>query len=146
MSWKAFTQDAPDMARFGLKRLANRVGYLGTIRPDGGPRVHPVTPIVSGERLFLFMEPASPKGRDIERDGRYVLHCGVEDDSGGGGEFYVRGTAARSDDPALRQEAVDAAKYAPQDRYILFILSIDFAFMNVYDENGQPQVQRWQRG
>jgi hypothetical protein len=121
------------------------VAYLGTIRADGSPRVHPVTPILSGERLFLFMEPTSPKGKDIERDGRYTLHCGVEDDSGGGGEFYVRGRAARSGDPALRREAVEAASYPPQDHYLLFVLDVDFAFMNVY-ENGEPNVRRWQRG
>jgi hypothetical protein len=144
VSWGEFADEAPEIARFGRERLANRVGYLGTIRADGSPRVHPVTPIISGEQLFLFMEPTSPKGRDIERDGRYSLHCGVEDDSGGEGEFYVRGRARRSDDPAARREAVGASGYTPKDRYILFVLDIDYAFMNIYDEDGQPTVRRWQ--
>jgi hypothetical protein len=55
-SWKNFTQQAPELAEFGAARFASGVAYLGTIRPDGGPRVHPVTPII-GEQLFLFMEP-----------------------------------------------------------------------------------------
>jgi hypothetical protein len=141
--WGAFAEAAPELAAFGRERLAGRVAYLATVRPDGGPRVHPVTPILSDERLFLFMEPTSPKGRDIERDGRYTLHCGVEDDSGGGGEFYVRGRAARTDDPALRREAAAASSYDPAERYILFVLDVDFAFMNVYGEDGQPNVRRW---
>jgi hypothetical protein len=144
VSWGEFTDEAPELARFGRERLANRVGYLGTIRADGSPRVHPVTPIISSNRLFLFMEPASPKGKDIERDGCYSLHCGVEDDSGGEGEFYVRGRARRSDDPAARQEAISAAGYTPKDHYILFVLDVDYAFMNIYDEDGQPTVRRWQ--
>jgi hypothetical protein len=103
--------------------------------------VHPVTPIL-GEQLFLFMEPTSPKGKDLQRDGRYTLHCSVADSDGGEGEFYVRGRAARTDDPILREQAVQAASYAPQDRYILFVFSIDFAFMNIYT-NSEPHSQRW---
>ncbi|MCA9947698.1 MAG: hypothetical protein KC449_29660, partial [Anaerolineales bacterium] len=60
--WAVFSKQAPELAAFGSKRLGDdRVAYLGTVRADGGPRVHPVTPIL-GEQLFLFMEPTSPKG------------------------------------------------------------------------------------
>jgi hypothetical protein len=104
--------------------------------------VHPVTPII-GEQLFLFMEPTSPKGQDLQRDARYTLHCSVEDSSGGGGEFYVRGQAALTDDPLIREQAVRASSYVPQERYILFILSIEFAFMNTYVD-GKPSPRRWQ--
>ena len=97
-SWLQFEQQAPELAAFGRARFGGGVAYLGTVRGDGGPRVHPVTPII-GEQLFLFMEPTSPKGQDLRRDGRYTLHCTVEDMGGGGGEFYVRGRAALSDDP-----------------------------------------------
>lgn len=141
-TWKEFTQHAPELAAFGKARFGSEVAYLGTIRPDGGPRVHPVTPII-GEQLFLFMEPTSPKGNDLRRDGRYTLHCSVEDSGGGGGEFYVRGQATFTDDPALREQAVQASSYAPADRYILFMLTIEFAFMNTYGE-GKTHVQRWQ--
>jgi hypothetical protein len=111
------------------------------LHADGSPRVHPVTPII-GEQLFLFMEPTSPKGQDLQRDPRYTLHCAVDDSSGGEGEFYVRGQAILNGDPLLRAQAVQAASYAPQDRYILFILTIEFAFMNI-DEDGNPAPRRW---
>src|SRR5690606_23365561 len=93
-------------------------------------------------QLFLFMEPTSPKGKDLERDPRFTLHCSVEDSSGGGGEFYIRGRAARSIDPLMREQAVKAASYSPSDRYILFVLSIEFAFMNIY-VNGNATPRRW---
>ena len=48
------------------------------------PRVHPVTPIVGSGKLFVFMEPTSPKGKDLMRDGRYALHCGIEGNNEGG--------------------------------------------------------------
>ncbi len=141
-SWKEFTQEAPELAAFGKGRFQNGVAYLGTIRSDGGPRVHPVTPIM-GEQLFLFMEPTSPKGKDLQRDPRYTLHCSVEDSGGGKGEFYVRGRATLVNDTAVREQAVQASSYSPADRYILFVLTVDFAFMNTYDESG-AHPRRWQ--
>jgi hypothetical protein len=141
-SWKEFTAQAPQLAEFGKSRLQSGVAYLGTLRPDGGPRVHPCTPII-GEELFLFMEPTSPKGKDLLRDPRYTLHGAVEDSSGGNGEFYVRGRGVLTNDPLLREQAVRASSYAPADRYILFVFSVEFAFMNIY-EDGKSSVQRWQ--
>jgi hypothetical protein len=71
------------------------------------------------------------------------LHCSVEDSSGGGGEFYVRGRATLTDDPLVREQAVRASSYVPQDHYVLFILSVEFAFMNNYVD-GKPDTRRWQ--
>ena len=141
-SWSEFAKQAPELAEFGKARFQSEVAYLGTLRADGSPRVHPVTPII-GEELFLFMEPTSPKGKDLQRDGRYTLHCSVEDSEGGEGEFYVRGRAKIVDDPLVRARAIEAAPYDPQDRYILFMLSIEFAFMNTYVE-GEANTRRWQ--
>lgn len=140
-TWKEFAQQAPELAAFGKTRFGSEVAYLGTLRPDGGPRVHPVTPII-GEQLFLFMEPTSPKGNDLRRDGRYTLHCSVEDSGGGNGEFYVRGRAMFTDDPVMREQAVQASSYAPAEQYILFVLTVEFAFMNVYGE-GNGGTKRW---
>ena len=139
--WSEFAQQASEIAAFGKIRFASEVAYLGTLRADGSPRVHPVTPIL-GEQLFLFMEPTSPKGKDLQRDPRYALHCAVEDSDGGKGEFYVRGRAQLVQDSELRAQAVEAATYAPAERYILFVLSVEFAFMNTY-VNGEPNSRRW---
>jgi hypothetical protein len=103
--------------------------------------VHPVTPII-GEQLFLFMEPTSPKGRDLQRDPRYTLHCSVADSSVGEGEFYVTGRALLTTDPLVRVRAVQASSYVPQDRYILFVLAIESAFMNTY-AGEKPGPRRW---
>jgi len=141
-SWIEFAQQAPELAAFGKARFQSGVAYLGTLRKDGSPRVHPVTPIV-GEQLFLFMEPTSPKGKDLQRDARYTLHSSVENSSGGDGEFFVRGRAILTADPLIREQAVQAATYVPQDRYIVFMFTIEFAFMNIYVD-GKPVSRRWQ--
>jgi hypothetical protein len=143
-TWKAFAAAEPELAAFGAQRLGGGVAYLATVKADGSPRLHPVTPIVGEEQLFLFMEPTSPKGHDLRRDGRYALHCAVRDSEGGEGEFLVSGQATFVEDPSLRAEAVRSASYTPQERYILFTLSIESAQATVYGESG-PVRRRWKK-
>ena len=145
ITWQDLENADPQLARYGRERLTRAPAYLATIRKDGSPRVHPVTPIIGDGRLFLFMEPTSPKGFDLKRDGRFALHAGVEDDSGGGGEFFISGTARQIKDQATRAIANQAASYAPAARYILFELTPTSAFSNIYTKEGPPQQRRWKR-
>ena len=144
MSWKTLEDGNPDLAQFGVERLNGKVAYLATVRRDGSPRVHPVTPILGPGRLFLFMEPTSPKGHDLRRDGRYALHCSVGDSSGASGEFSVSGRAQVVDNAETRALAAQLASYTPADRYVLFELSVDSAASTVYSDE-QTLRQRWQR-
>lgn len=145
MSWKELAAGSPELAAFGKKRFASEVAYFATVTKDGAPRVHPVTPILSDEQLFLFMEPTSPKGYDLRRGSRYALHCSVADSGGGQGEFLVTGTATLVEDDATRSVAVKHASYEPTDRYILFELTVDTAFSTEYDDDGTPIRRRWNR-
>jgi Pyridoxamine 5'-phosphate oxidase len=143
MSWKDLETAQPELAAYGAERFQRfEVAYLATVRADGSPRVHPVTPIVGQGRLFLFMEPTSPKGHDLRRDGRYALHCSVSNSSGESGEFFISGRATFIDDPAVRELAVEVATYTPADRYILFELDVESASSTTYT-GGQIVRQRW---
>lgn len=144
MSWQELQEGNSELASFGAGRLgAQRVAYLATVDIAGAPRVHPVTPILAPGRLFVFMEPTSPKGQDLERGSRYALHCSVEDEQGGGGEFRVRGRARRISDPADRDLAAEHASYQPKEEYVLFELLVHDAFATTYAEDGTPVRQRW---
>lgn len=133
-SWHDFEAEAPSLAAFGEERLTAAAAYLATLRLNGTPRVHSVAPIVGGGRLFVFIEPTSPKARDLcERDW-YALHNGVPDTFGTGGEFFVSGRASLLDDPQLRTVASEAATYRPEDRYVLFELGIKEARCNGYGD------------
>ena len=135
----------PDLASFGKQRLEGRIAYLAKVRPDGSPGVHPVSPFLSSNDLFVYMEPTSPKVLDMRRDARYAMHCGVEDDSGGQGEFFVRGRAVEAGDTKTRGEAFQEARimgYSPQERHVLFELRIEEAMATVY-ENGHPKRSKW---
>jgi hypothetical protein len=141
-SWHDFSLAEPELAAFGEERFKHGPAYLATVRADGSPRVHPVTPIIAEGHIFLFMEPTSPKGHDLQRGSGYALHCSVASNDGGGGEFYLMGHAARSDDPAHRVLAATYG-YTPQDHYILFELSVESAFSTVYPGGGKPVRKNW---
>jgi hypothetical protein len=141
--WSSFVRAAPALAAFGARLLDLRPAYLATVDSRGRPRVHPVTPIIGHDDLFLFMEPTSPKGRDLRDRGTYALHNGVPDADGTGGEFSIRGTAVLVDDADGRAIAAAAATYEPADRYILFRLTIDEARCAGYGDVELPQPTRW---
>jgi hypothetical protein len=144
MSWRALEEKNPELAAFGVSRLHGQVAYLATLRKDGSPRVHPMTPIIGQGHLFVFMEPTSPKGHDLRRDGRYALHCAVSDTSGASGEFTISGQAQLNDNSELRALAVQLAPYAPAERYILFEFSLESAASTVYE--GERTIrQQWKK-
>ncbi len=144
MSWKTLENEAPALASFGAERLHGKVAYLATVRKDGSPRVHPMTPLIGQGHLFVFMEPTSPKGHDLERDPRYAMHCSVTDDSGESGEFIITGRAHRIEDPELRALAVRSATYTPADRYVLFEFDVESAASTLYPEHKAVR-QHWKR-
>lgn len=147
VTFEAFAAAAPDLAAEVRERLHGRTSYLATVREDGRPRVHPVTPDIDGHDLFVFMEPTSPKGQDLRRGSGYALHCGVEDNAGGGGEALVAGRAVFVDDPEVRARAVAASPYVPADRYVLFVLLLDEVMARRYvGDGGKPVTRRWRAG
>ena len=141
--WAEFASQAPRLAEFGLRRLTAGPAYLATVDWSGAPRVHPVTPILGDGRLFLFMEPTSPKGDDIARRGVYALHSRVPDSNGTGGEFYVRGRGERIVSPQLRAVAARSASYTPHDRYVLFELGVAEARCVGYGDVALPEPRSW---
>jgi hypothetical protein len=144
-TWQDFAVAAPDLADFAFERLDERLAYLATLTAGGGPRVHPVSPFIGAGRLFVYMEPASPKARDLIRDPRYSLHCAVEDNDGGQGELSLSGRARLVLDPderAMVFSAARAAGHSPQERYIVFELDIERVIATTY-AGGQAHRRRW---
>jgi Pyridoxamine 5'-phosphate oxidase len=144
VSWGDLERADPELAAAGARRLHGRVAYLATVSPDGTPRVHPVTPIVGDGRLFVFMEPTSPKGADLRRGSGYALHSAVGDPSGRDGEFLTRGLGAFIGDPAVRATAEHHATYPPAAHYVLFELAVEAAMLTEYVD-GRPVRRRYPR-
>ena len=142
LSWGEFSAVKPEMARFGEEKLHYNVMYLATVRPDGFPRVHPFTPFIGSGRLFAFMYPTSPKGKDLQRNGKYSMHSLVTDMHGTNGEFQITGMAFELPDQESREVAVKASPYKPEERYIAFEFNIGSCLTNYYSDAG-PNVHRW---
>ncbi len=143
VSWSEFQAAAPELAAFGAERLRLRPSYLATVRAGGVPRVHPVTPIITEVGLFVFMEPTSPKVRDLRSRRAYSLHSGVPDGHGTGGEFSVTGEACFVSDGERRSVATDAAGYTPADRYLLLELRVSEARCIGYGDFAPPAPLSW---
>jgi Pyridoxamine 5'-phosphate oxidase len=144
VTWQDFEVAASTLAAFGTERLAVGASYLATVRSDGSPRVHPVNPKVTAGHLVLYMFPNSPKAGDLGRDPRFALHAAVDDVTGAGGEFALRGVARSVGDDDLGDEIASAGS-PPRDGYVRFELLLHSVFVSTYDEgSSRPTVRRWQ--
>ena len=92
-TWEQLQQQAPDLARSVEGRLAaNRHHILGTIRPDGTPRLSGTEVEVTPTELRIGMMPDSLKLRDVQRDPRFELHTAPLDPDLVEGDVKLRGT------------------------------------------------------
>lgn len=146
VTWGAFVVAEPELAAFGAGRLRARPAYLATVRANGRPRVHPVTPVITDRGLYVFTEPASPKAKDLELRGWYSVHTGVPDNEGTGGEFTVSGRGHPVQEVDTRAAVVTAASYDPEDDYLLFELRLDQARAKGYGDTPLPSTLRWSAG
>lgn len=146
MSWRELEARAHDLARAGRERLeASGVALLGTLRPDGWPRISPVEPFfVKGDLVFGVMP--SPKLDDLTADPRCVLHSAVADGSGTEAELKLYGRALMTADPEILAERSAWWASRPPDRVAVFALQIDEAVLVAWDPDfNRMRVNRWVR-
>lgn len=125
-SWSTFAAEAPSLNVVARERLQDlHVSYLATTARNGAPRVHPVSPILTDDGLYLFMEPTSPKGHDLRRDGRFALSTPVDAPLPTVPEMYFSGRAAAVEDARTRAAVVRAAGYPVLERFVLFELTVE---------------------
>lgn len=143
MSWKVFEDDCPELASLGFEKLDRKICFLALLKKDGSPRLHPVTPFIGNGMLFMFTEPTSPKIRDLQRDGRYAMHCAVSRE-GPLIEFLVSGNTKVIIDPVVREQVERiAASSVVNDSYVLFDFQVERVLVVEYDEEKKKVVRRW---
>jgi hypothetical protein len=138
-TWAQFVSAAPRLAaqvKALFEQYGQGLGYLATVRADGGPRVHPVSPVITDDGLFCFIIP-SPKRRDLEHDGRYALHAFPPEHTND--EAYVAGTATPVTDPVRIERLAGRFRAAAQVDWRLFELSVDVAMVG----RTGPAYQVW---
>lgn len=144
-SWSDFKRDAPDLAEAArglLYQYGIGLGYLATVRADGGPRLHPICPIISTQGLHAFIVP-SPKRRDLDRDGRFALHAFSPEEVDD--ECYLTGRARAIYDPAVREVVAEAYHHDPGADEVLYELDIERCLIARYESRGQwpPAYSTW---
>jgi len=105
MTWTDFVIEHPDLAEAGRKQLYQwdiGLAFLATVRPDGGPRVHPVCPVINDDGLHILVV-TGPKQRDLVRDGRYSLHSETCPPPRHDDGFYLTGRAREVADPDVKR-------------------------------------------
>ena len=149
--WADLEKEAPELAQAGralIYAVKVGLGYLATVRKDGGPRVHPVCPVLANGGLYLFIGNHSPKVHDLLRDGRYALHSfplpDVDD------EFYATGRVQRIDDAEVRRVVYDTytATGAFTSDDTLFELGLERALHSKYGPRPSwpPVYTKWASG
>src|SRR6266403_225293 len=104
VTWHEFAAAEPELGEAGRSLLFQfdvGLAFLATVRRDGAPRLHPLCPVLSNDRLFVLITPASPKRDDLLRDGRYALQT-FPQPKPGSDEFYLAGKALVVDDASAR--------------------------------------------
>ena len=157
-TWEEFARAEPAMAAHGERLLllglppepveggfAGGLAYLATVRRDGGPRLHPISPVLHQGRLYAFVLKVSPKKRDLLDNGRYALHSWpthlseqftVE-------EFFVAGRATLVTDPAIRQAVADGCG-DPVETGEVFELAVERALhREPRNQGGRPVYHVW---
>ena len=149
-SWREFAAARPDLAAKGralFYEYGVGLGFLATTRPDGGPRVHPMCPILTDDELFAMIVPG-PKLRDLRRDGRYALHSETRPPPHQDDAFYLTGIATEVMDRATWNRVGDqmlAERSATEPwpgfaDQVLFELGIDRCLLTLTQaEDGLPR-------
>jgi hypothetical protein len=128
LTWAELQDDAPELAVAGrslLYQYGVGLAFLATVSADGGPRVHPICPLLTPSGIYAFIIP-SPKQRDLLRDGRYSMHSYPCDDNEDA--FYLSGRSRPVHDLHLRaalseqfvQERIQSNMPAPAEHDVLF--------------------------
>lgn len=144
--WEAFAAQAPEMAAaarrlFGEDR-GDAIGFLATVAADGRPHLAPVCPVFCEGRLYLSVAAASPKRRDLEADGRFVLHAflGEADE-----ELQLAGRGVRVDDASERAAVHAAIRFTFRPDDPVFRLGLERALHAWWERPGQPGTRAVRR-
>ncbi len=145
ITWTEFERHQPALADAGRKQLYQfgiGLAFLATIRPGGGPRVHPVCPVISPAGLHLLIK-AGPKQQDLRRDGRYALHSETCPPPRHDDGFAVNGRAREVTDPptagAVRGQVLaerNGKVWPGFDEEVIFELSMERCLLVLTQADG----------
>jgi hypothetical protein len=144
ITWTEFQRHQPALAEAGRAQFYQHglgLGFLATVRRDGGPRVHPVCPVISAAGLHVLILPG-PKRGDLRRDRRYSLHSEMVPPPRQDDGFAVSGTAAEITNTATAETVRDQVikdfgeLWPDYDTLTLFELSVVSCLLTLTQPGG----------
>jgi hypothetical protein len=150
--WDEFEQACPQIARMARDRFAkDEIVMLGTIRPDGSPRLSPSELDFVAGRLVIGMMWRSQKALDLLRDPRIAVHSVPSDRMNPGGDIKLYGRAVDERDAevreAFRREIKRRIDWAPDEPdYHLFSLDVAQAGFISFGDNRRIMAWDDERG
>lgn len=149
ISWSDFQVQQPELARQGAALLYHfgvGLAFLSTVRADGGPRLHPICPLLTEAGLYAFIVP-SPKQADLHRDGRYAMHTFPTENNEDA--FYLSGAARHVPHAPTRgqlarqfaDERPGQALQPPGEEQHLFEFRVQSAMLTRTAGHGDPRPQ-----
>ena len=108
-TWREVTVAAPALADKVRERFeAHGLGFIATLRRDGGPRVSGVEMFFGAGELWVGMMPDSVKAKDLLRDPRFAMHSASSDKDVADGDAKLSGLALAIGDEATWSTYMDA--------------------------------------
>ncbi|WP_433781903.1 pyridoxamine 5'-phosphate oxidase family protein [Actinomycetospora sp. CA-101289] len=108
--WTDFADAAPRIAEVFTRRhaAAGKLCMLGTLRPDGWPRISPMEPRFLEGDLWLVGMPHTAKFADLGADPRFTLHTATVDTQVTDGDAKIWGRVEDVRDTALHQRFAES--------------------------------------
>jgi Pyridoxamine 5'-phosphate oxidase len=153
MRWRDFAPACPELAALVRARFEReQILLLGTLRPDGSPRISAVECDFADGDLMTGMIWRSAKALDLIRDDRVTIHSLVPDkahESENQGDLKLYGRAVQVTDPAGKRHYEDALHarigWRPPEPYHCFAFDIEHAGMVRFTGNNR-EVHSWHVG
>jgi hypothetical protein len=141
-AWAELEVAVPELAAFGRGRFEGKVVFHATLRVDGAPRIHPVSPWFGAGLLLVAFRARSPKNDEVAGDGRYAMHSAVDPDDheGTDGEFLVRGWMERV---SPEHPGAVVVPYEAPYELAFYACSVEDAVGTTYPGGGSPVYRRW---
>ncbi|HZD23169.1 MAG TPA: pyridoxamine 5'-phosphate oxidase family protein, partial [Acidimicrobiia bacterium] len=142
-----FEMEAPelaDKARLTIEKY--RFVFLGTVRPDGSPRISPVEAHLVNGQLMLALIPRTRKASDIQRDRRIALQSPITDPGNPGRELKIFGRASLQRSEQQQRTAADhieeASGWRPETTWLF--TAVEMSSVTVIEwEQGEMLLNRW---
>jgi hypothetical protein len=150
MRWLEFTRACPELAELAADRFArDQLVLLGTVRPDGSPRISAVECDFAAGELMTGMIFRSVKARDLLRDPRATIHSWPPGKDNPDGDVKLYGRLVEVTDPGLKrayEEAIFARiKWRPKEPYNCFAVDVESAGFVRFVEDDE-EIWAWRDG